>query len=175
LPRLWVTSEPTAGKIGALAREFLKGRAECRPETLARLFAADRCEHLYGKDGIIAHCERGELVVCDRYVPSSLVYQGLECGEALPAALNKDFPAPALLLFFDLDCAVSEARIAGRSQRDIFEYPAFQERARARYRAVLEQYRRDGKIVEVVDAGRTREAVAQDVLTAIRKLPIGKG
>jgi dTMP kinase len=172
LPPLWVTSEPVSGEIGRLIRFFLRGEARCQPETLARLFAADRNEHLFGENGIVAHCARGELVVSDRYVPSSLVYQGLECGDALPRQLNKDFPAPTLLLFFDLDSETAEARMAGRPDREIFEYIEFQKKARQKYLSVLEDCRRDGSIVAIINAADTIENVFNQILSFIVKIPI---
>jgi dTMP kinase len=172
LPPLWGTSEPSSGEIGRLIRRFLKGEACCCPQALARLFAADRCEHLFGEDGVIAHCMRGEIVVSDRYAPSSLVYQGIECGDALPRQLNKDFPSPQMLLFFDLDSETAEARMAKRPNREIFEYLAFQKKARQKYLSVLEHYRERGCTVAIIDAGKTVEQVFSQVLSLVQNLPI---
>ena len=98
-PVFLATYEPTDGAIGKLIRSVLKKDIVIRAETLARLFAADRGEHLYAAGGIIERCRRGELVICDRYTLSSLVYQGIECGIELPRSLNSSFPSPELLLF----------------------------------------------------------------------------
>ncbi|MDR2900663.1 MAG: dTMP kinase, partial [Treponema sp.] len=106
----FITFEPTDGPIGKIIRSALKKDLMLQPETLARLFAADRNEHLYQSDGIVERCNRGEIVVSDRYIPSSLVYQGIECGEELPAKLNKDFPLPELLFYFDIDPAIALER-----------------------------------------------------------------
>jgi dTMP kinase len=172
LPPLWATSEPTAGKIGRLVRAVLRGEVRCQPETLARLFVADRNEHLFGEDGIVAHCARGELVVSDRYVPSSLVYQGLECGEALPRRLNEDFPVPALLLFFDINSETADARMAKRSGREIFEYIEFQKKARQKYLSILEDCRKDGSAVAIINAEAAIEDVFTQVLSFIYSLPM---
>jgi dTMP kinase len=172
LPPLWSTSEPTPGEIGQLIRRILRGELPCRPETLARLFAADRSEHLFGDDGIVSRCERGELVVSDRYVPSSLVYQGLVCGDVLPRRLNEDFPTPGLLLFFDVNSDTAEARMAARPGRDIFEYIEFQKKARKKYLSLLEDCHKDGSIVAIIDAEDTVENVSQKILSFICRLPI---
>jgi dTMP kinase len=63
LPVLHATAEPTGGPVGALIREALGGKRPLLPETLARLFSADRQEHLFGPGGIQSRCYRGELVV----------------------------------------------------------------------------------------------------------------
>jgi dTMP kinase len=169
---LFATAEPSAGPVGSLARSALRGEIKLREETLARLFAADRGEHLYGPGGILERTGRGELVVSDRYVPSSLVYQGLVCGEDLPRALNEDFPAPELILFFDLDPVIASERIKGRPEREIFEYLDFQIRVRERYRALLPEFADRGSRVETIDAARNPEEVARAVWGAILKMPI---
>jgi dTMP kinase len=171
-PRLHTTCEPTDGPVGVLIRSVLGGGTALLPETAARLFAADRNEHLYGPGGIAERCGRGELVVSDRYVPSSLVYQGISCGEDLPAALNAAFPAPELLIFFDLDSETALKRIESRTRRDIYEYPEFQREVRARYRALLPRYADAGVRVETLDASLPPEDVAERVFRAVLKMPI---
>jgi dTMP kinase len=175
LPVLFATAEPTAGPVGRLIRSALKGELKLGGETLARLFAADRGEHLYGPGGVLERAARGELVVSDRYVPSSLVYQGLECGEELPRALNADFPVPELILFFDLDPALASERIKNRPDREIYEYLDFQIRVRERYRALLPEFAGLGSRVETIDAARSPEEVAQALWGAILKMPIMGG
>ncbi len=79
IPHL-ISAEPTTSPIGQLIREALSGRLVLERDTLARLFAADRAEHLFGKHGMVPRSEAGELVICDRYLFSSLAYQGSEIG-----------------------------------------------------------------------------------------------
>jgi dTMP kinase len=172
LPLLHTTWEPTSGPIGVLIRRILKGEVTFQPETTARLFAADRNEHLYGPEGVVERCGRGELVVSDRYVPSSLVYQGIACGEALPAALNAAFPAPELLIFFDLESETALKRIVSRPDRDIYEYLDFQTKVRSRYKALFPRYEEAGVRVACIDASLPPEKVAEQVWEAVRKMPI---
>jgi dTMP kinase len=174
LPPLYTTFEPTNGSIGKLIRQALRGEIALAPKTAALLFAADRNEHLYGPEGVAERCGRGELVVSDRYLPSSLVYQGITCGEEFPALLNRDFPAPELLLFFDIDPAAAQKRIAGRGHRDIFEYMNFQIKARERYKALLPEFSEAGVMVETIDASGSPEEVGAMVWSAIEKMPIFK-
>jgi dTMP kinase len=170
LPVLYPTVEPTGGELGQLIRRALRGELNLRPETLARLFAADRGEHLYSKGGIAERAERGELVVCDRYVPSSLVYQGLECGEELPRTLNGPFPAPRLIIFFDLDPHIAAERMKGRKDRDIYEYLEFQIRVRDRYRSLLPAFRAQGSAVVCLNASRRPEETAEELWTALETM-----
>src|SRR5579864_7294663 len=78
--RVVATAEPTDGPIGALIRQALRRRLVHRDgraltdESLALLFAADRVDHVAGE--IEPALARGQHVLCDRYVLSSLAYQG---------------------------------------------------------------------------------------------------
>ncbi|MDR2135185.1 MAG: dTMP kinase [Treponema sp.] len=175
LPPLYATAEPTGGETGLLIRRALKGEPALLGETMARLFAADRGEHLYGAGGIAERARRGELVVCDRYVPSSLAYQGIECGEELPRALNSPFPAPELILFFDLDPRAAGERIRGRKEREIYERADFQLKVRDRYLGLLPFFRSQGSAVVRIDAALGREEVAEQVWAALRNMPIMGG
>lgn len=167
--------EPTDGPVGSLVRAALRHEVVLRSETVARLFAADRGEHIYSADGIIFRAGRGELVVCDRYVPSSLVYQGLECGDALPAKLNEDFPHPELILYFDIDPRIACERFADRPVKDIYEHLEFQLKVRERYETILPAYAAGSTRIVRIDASRPVEEVADQVWSAMETLPILKG
>ncbi|GHU15863.1 thymidylate kinase [Spirochaetia bacterium] len=172
LPPFYPTFEPTDGPIGRLIRSGLKGETKLQGETLARLFAADRGEHLNAKGGILERAGQGELVVSDRYVPSSLVYQGIECGDELPDALNSKFPVPELILFFDLDPEIARQRIKDRPEFEIYEYLEFQIKVQDRYRALLPLFRSQGSRVEIIDASKPPAEVGEEVWRAIKKMPI---
>jgi len=175
LPPLYKTHEPTDGIIGRIIRSGLKKENTVLPETIARLFAADRNEHLYASDGVVERCARGELVVSDRYVPSSLVYQGITCGEELPATLNQAFPGPELLLYFDIDPETAQKRMAEREIKEIYEYLDFQVLVRQRYKALLPIFSGQGIMVEIIDASAPMDEVAGEVWRAIQKMSIFKG
>ena len=172
LPYLFKTFEPTNGSIGKLIRANLRKEVIFSPETVALLFAADRNEHLWGPGGIVEHCKAGELVVSDRYLPSSLVYQGITCGEELPGRLNRDFPGPELLIFLDIDPETAQSRINGRGQKEIFEYLDFQIKVRERYRKLLPILSEQGVVVHTIDASLPVEEVAREVWMALQKMPI---
>ena len=166
------TFEPTDGPIGKLIRSALQKAIVVQPQTLARLFSADRSEHLFAQNGILSRCQHGELVICDRYVPSSLVYQGIECGDELPRSLNLAFPSPQMLLFFDIEPRIALERLNSRPSLEIYEHIEFQEKVRRRYLALLAEYRDSGVMVETIDASQTVEKVAQDVWRHLQKIPI---
>jgi dTMP kinase len=173
LPPLYATAEPSTGPIGELIRRALKGAVILRAESLARLFAADRCEHLYGKNGIADYCAAG-LVVSDRYSPSSLVYQAIECGKALPESLNAAFPLPELLLYLDIDADTASKRIESRNEREIYEYTEFQQKVREGYRELLPDWEKAGVRVVSIDAAKKPGEVAAEVWAALCEMPIMK-
>jgi dTMP kinase len=164
--------EPTDGPIGSLVRSALRHDVVLLSETVARLFAADRGEHLYSEGGIVPRCNNGELVVCDRYVPSSLVYQGLECGEQLPALLNEGFPLPELILYFDIDPRIACERFSLRPVKDIYERLDFQIKVRERYETILPAYAAGGSRVSRIDAACSVDEVADQVWSALETMPI---
>ncbi len=169
------TCEPTSGEIGKLIRKCLKGEIVYTADTLARLFAADRCEHLYGTGGIVEQCAAGKAVFTDRYLFSSLAYQGETGNPELPELLNRDFPNPEYLFFFDIDPEISMARVESRSGNlEIFEKRDFQKKVRARYLEIIaraEQCEKDMKIIRI-DATQTVEEIAQKIWNIAEKLPI---
>jgi len=172
---IFSTCEPTQGPVGLLIRRILRGECTVTKETLARLFAADRWEHLYGKAGIVERCERGELVVSDRYTPSSLVYQGLECGPELPQALNAEFPHPELLIYLDIDPQTSMKRIAMREEKqEIYEKAEFQAKVREAYLKLLPAHEKAGVRVVSLDGTGPPEEIAEEIWRAVLKMPIMK-
>jgi len=173
-PCFFSTFEPTNGQIGKVIRAALTKNALLAPQTLAMLFAADRNEHIYGPDGILEHANLGELVISDRYVLSSLVYQGIECGDELPASLNSRFPAPQTLIFLDLEPETAIERMKNRASLEIYEYREFQVKVREKYKSLLGIYSQAGVRVETVDASQTAQEVADKVWSIISQMPIFK-
>ncbi len=143
-PKFFPTFEPTDGLIGRLIRSALKKDADFSPQTLAMLFAADRSEHIYGSKGILERANLNELVICDRYVLSSLVYQGIECGDELPQSLNSRFPAPETLIFLDIDPEIALQRIG--------------------------MYSSAGVRVHTIDASKDADKVAAEVWSAVSQM-----
>lgn len=167
-----VTYEPTDGPVGLLIRQALSGQVPVQPETVARLFAADRGEHVYGAKGILELTEAGVLVVSDRYLFSSLAYQGLTCGPALPAELNAAFPLPELLVFFDISPARAAARLASRKALDIYENIGFQTRVDDAYRAILGGFGASGMRIARIDASMPEDEVEKALWAEIEPVAL---
>ena len=164
--RSWLTSEPTTGPIGILCRRVLSGEVPADPDTIAHLFAADRSAHLNGGDGIRRRVDGGDIVICDRYKYSSLVYQGAETSIDFVRALNARFDAPALVVFLDLSPEAADARLAGRTSREIYERIEFQHVVRANYLREMELAGRETRVV-TLDGTEEQHALAEKVWEAV--------
>jgi len=135
------TCEPTGGEIGKLIRRALRGELSYTPETMARLFAADRGEHLYGIGGINSLVAAGKAVFSDRYLFSGLAYQSDAGNRDLSAELNRNFPLPEYLFYFDIDPDIAMDRVEKRSGTlEIYEKRDFQRQVRERYLQIIRDY-----------------------------------
>lgn len=164
----WFTAEPTNVKIGAFLRSILRGEIDAHPTTVVHLFAADRAEHVYGKDGIVERSENGEIVVCDRYLFSNLAYQGVTCGLDLPLKLNSDFPLPQIVFYFDIQPEKSLARVQGRGESEIYEKLDFLQSTYDMYNKVFDLYKDSGVKIVRIDATKSAEEIAEEVFQLIR-------
>jgi dTMP kinase len=166
------TFEPGAGATGAVLRELLlHGPEAVTPLTEALLMAADRAQHVATE--IEPALARGDWVVCDRYVPSSLVYQGVVRGLGVDvveelSALATQGVTPDVVLLLDVSDAVADARRAVESDRLEREGGAFHASVRAAYRELA-----PARDWIVVDADADADAVAEHVRTAVAPLLAG--
>jgi dTMP kinase len=107
------TAEPSHGKTGAFIRKScLYGEKRLPTEAEALLFAADRIEHIQNE--VAPALEEGKLVICDRYVYSSLAYQG---GAGLSLDWIKTINARALQPDFSIFIDVAPERVLERLKR----------------------------------------------------------
>ena len=115
--RVTVTAEPTTERLGVFAREMLES-GEATAHVAALLFAADRAEHC---DALIRPAlGRGEVVLCDRYLLSSIVYQGEHGLDASwIRSINRHALEPDLTFVLELlDAATADERRRLRGMRD---------------------------------------------------------
>ncbi len=134
------TFEPGATAAGAVIRELLlHRRAPIATTTEALLMAADRAQHV--TEQIAPSLAAGQWVVSDRYLPSSLVYQGVVRGLGVDAVeeLNRaatGAAAPDLVVVLDVPDAVAAARLGASPDRLESEGEAFHAAVRAAYRSL---------------------------------------
>jgi dTMP kinase len=174
------TSEPDGSPLGAWVREVLAARSPLEPLTECFLFATARAEHV--RRVIRPALERGATVLCDRYVDSTLAYQGYGRGVPIEVIteLNRlatDGLRPDFTVVLDLDPADGLRRARGRPAGppaaaaadrapDPFERLGleFHERVRKGYRAIQE---REPERVALIDAGGSVEAVAAAIRAVV--------
>jgi len=154
------TKEPSDGPVGFLLRQALNQRLTgLNQEIFALLFAADRLDHLNQR--IRPALAQGSHVVCDRYLWSSLAYQGESVHTDWVEQINARALKPDLTLFIRVAPEVTLERIhSNRFQVDLFEHKAFLERVLARFDDLVAQAREQGEPVVVIDGSLPVESVA---------------
>jgi dTMP kinase len=161
-----VTHEPGDTKLGAELRAvLLHSDTDLDPRAELLLMIADRAQHL--ADVITPALARGAIVVCDRYEPSTLAYQGVARGLGVERVerLSEFATAgvePDVVVVLDLADEIAEARVS--ADRDRFERAGadFHARVRAAYRDLAPAR---GWIL--VDADGTPDEVAARMLAAV--------
>ncbi len=167
------TREPGGGKISEAIREILLNgkNAEMTDESEALLYAAARMQHL--ADRVEPALAEGKLVVCDRYVDSSLAYQayarglGVEFISQINAQALKKY-RPDVTIFIDLTPEAAFKRKQGADENDRLEQAgmAFHERVYAGYKTLAAQ--EPDRIVSV-DGNKTPQDIFADVLQILHK------
>ena len=159
--RVLETCEPSRGPIGRMIRERLSTRAApIEPAALALLFAADRLEHVARE--IEPALAEGVIVISDRYVLSSLVYQSLECDGPWVAEINRHARWPDLCVLVSLPFEEAVSRVAARQgEKERFDAPDLQRRLAAGYQRAFE-VQRPGPIA-AVDGSQSVEAVTDAI------------
>ena len=167
------TAEPTGGETGRFLRRMLGGEFSVDEKTNAYLFAADRCEHIFGKGGVQELCQAGKTVVSDRYFFSSMAYQSVSCGEELPRLLNSPFPLPEYLFYFVINPEVSLGRVTARGEKkEIYETIEKQKKISAQYEKVISEYEKNAgetgmKIIRI-DAEKDIESISEEIWNILK-------
>lgn len=104
-----LTKEPSQGPCGALLRRVLSGEVALGEAPCALLFAADRKDHLASV--IQPQLKAGVHVICDRYLLSSLAYQGAMLPLEWVQAINEGAPAADLTLFLRVPAETARQRM----------------------------------------------------------------
>jgi len=169
----YCTFEPTDGAVGRLIRDILGKKLHVHPRTLALLFAADRTEHI-GSEGIRSHLERGELVICDRYLFSSLAYQSIGCGFEYVLSINQEFPLPEVLFYVETPPELCQRRRQSRNQLDLFDNVSFQEEAGERYQLAIDNFRKTSMKVCRLDGAQEADEIGEKIWIMLEELSIIK-
>ncbi len=159
------TREPGGISIAEQIREVILNteNTEMDKRTEALLYAAARRQHLVEK--VIPALEAGKMVICDRFIDSSLAYQGNARGIGMEEVMKINQFAiedkmPDLTLYFDIDPEEGLKRIAKHSGREVnrldLESLEFHTRVRGGYQELISRY---PDRIQIIDASQSIEAV----------------
>ncbi len=168
------TREPGGTPIAEEIRNVIldKKNTDMDPRTEALLYAASRRQHLVQK--VWPALQEGKLVLCDRFLDSSLAYQGVARHLGVDEILNVNLFAtegkyPDLTLFFDLEPEIGLARIAANAGREVnrldLEKMDFHKNVRSAFQGLAKRF---ADRYVVIDASQSFEKVFEDAYQAIK-------
>lgn len=167
------TREPGGTPIAEQIRNVIldKNNTAMDPRTEALLYAASRRQHLVEK--VWPALKEGKIVICDRYLDSSLAYQGGARDLGIENVLNINLFAtentwPDLTLLFDIKPEIGLQRISANANREVnrldLEKLEFHNKVRDSFLLLAKKY---PERFIIIDASKDREQVAKDTLEAI--------
>ena len=167
-----VTREPGGSSIGKELRAILLDPdTKISPEVELMLMLSDRKDHV--EKIILPNLEKGNWVVSDRFMDSSIAYQGggRQLDKKLIISLTEylNLPQPDLTLLFDLPVEISLSRVKARGDLDRFEKEEieFHKRIRNTY---LDLATNNSNRIKIIDSSQKIESMLNNVKKAIEKL-----
>lgn len=169
----YMTNEPTSKPIGKLVRSILGGDFKTTPLALATLYSADREDHINNPEyGIIKQINDNKIVISDRYLYSSLAYQGVNCDFNKIVELNKDFPNPQILIYIETPVEVCLSRIDSRGEKkEIFEKRDFLYKVNENYNKVIENLPSNINLIKI-DGTLNIEDITNIMIKEVKKILI---
>lgn len=163
------TREPGSGSVGLQIREVLLHSGPIDPQCELFLFLADRANHV--TTVVKPALDRGDVVLCDRYSDSTVVYQaharGLEpTGIRELNAFATNGLSPDLTLLFDLDPEIGLKRLISKDRIDA-EPIVFHRRVREGF---LTEARREPERWKIIDASKPVEQVEFVCYAVVREV-----
>jgi dTMP kinase len=163
------TREPGGTPLGERVRELLLQGDGIAPWAEAALFAAARAELV--EEVIGPAIERGAVVICDRYLDSSLAYQGVARGLGIDRVLQLNLPAigdrlPDRTFLLEIDPDESARRVGQNGDRIEREDEEFRGQVADAYRLLAETF---PQRIEPVDGSRPRADIAKEIFGRVRE------
>lgn len=168
------TREPGGTPIAEQIRDVILDRKNIKldPRAEALLYAASRRQNLVEK--IWPSLAKGDIVICDRYIDSSLAYQGGARGIGIEEVLSINLFAtegslPQLTLLFDIEPEIGLRRIASNTKREInrldLERLDFHRSVRTTYLALAKKF---PERIVVIDASQPLETVIETTYKIVK-------
>src|SRR5262245_58005562 len=157
------TREPGGTELGEQVRELVLHGGHVAPWAEAALYAASRAQHV--EEVIRPALERGEIVLCDRYIDSSVAYQGVARGLGLDRVLELNLAVvggllPDMTFLLVVDPGVAGERMSDERDRLEREDDDFRARAAAGYRELAARFHH--RIV-AIDGSASVDDVARQI------------
>ena len=171
--KVYKTREPGGVEIAEQIRSVILNvnNTKMDKRTEALLYAASRRQHLI--EVVIPKIEEGYIVLCDRYIDSSLAYQGYARGIGMESVLKANSFAldylPELTIFIDVTPDVALKRLSQRHEKQDrldLEEMDFHKRVYEGYHEVLKMY--PDRVVRI-DGNQSLEAVTKECIDTILK------
>ena len=165
-----ITREPGGVSVSEQIRSvILAVDNKMSKETEALLYAASRTEHLYEK--VIPLVNQGYIVLSDRYIDSSLAYQGYARGIGIERVLEINMFAreylPKVTYFFDVRPEIGLARIQGREKIDRLDLETMDFHQKV-YEGYLEVCKMYPERVKPINGERDIESIINDIYNDIK-------
>ncbi|WP_050637005.1 dTMP kinase [Candidatus Stoquefichus sp. SB1] len=171
-----LTREPGGVEIAEKIRDIIHDvkYTNMDSKTEALLYAASRRQHLVEK--VIPALKRGEIVICDRFVDSSMVYQGIARGIGMKEVYDMNLFAtenilPKRTIFFDIKPEDGLKRVYANKDREVnrldLENIDFHKNVYQGYLSICDMF--PERIVKI-DASKDIDAVFSQVLERIREI-----
>jgi dTMP kinase len=165
-----LTREPGGTHLGEEIRNLVLHGGDVTPWAEAALYAAARAQHV--EELIRPALERGATVICDRYLDSSVAYQGIARGLGLERVLDLNLNAvggllPDRTILLEIGVGAAAARMGGDLDRIEREGDDFRARVAVAYRDLAERF---PERYLTVDGTAAPEAIAEEIYGALERL-----
>ena len=164
-----LTREPGGTPLGEEMRDLVLHGGDVAPWAEAALYAASRAQHV--EQVIRPALERGATVICDRYVDSSVAYQGIARGLGLERVLELNLAVveglmPDRTFLLEIGVADAAARMGDTLDRIEREDEGFRARVAAAYRELAARF---PERYVIVDGAAPAETIAEEIHGALRR------
>jgi len=159
-----LTKEQTNGLIGGLIKAGLRHEWKTTPLALQLLFAADRSHHLDKQ--INPAINNGKIVICDRYILSTLAFGSLDVDMQFLKEINSKFPAPDITFILDVLPKICLQRITkSRFHAELFEEEEKLNKIRKAYLSLKNYFPN----TFLIDGNRSIEEVHKDIIKIVEE------
>lgn len=161
------SAEPTDSGIGKEIRKMLSQSIAKEHDLLVSLalcFAADRMYHIH--NFIVPNLKTHDFVILDRYLLSSLVYQGMDLPINFVKTINSYAISPHLTIVIDLDPKTALSRLSLRGKKkDFYESIELMTKVRNGYLQLAKENYHD---TVIVDGSRDLNSVHEEIVSVIK-------